>query len=136
MEQLAASAANSPTSYLVNVFTILVILDMEAQKSRLKILNALPIGALSVNEATLVVREVKQEEARQIAQNVTIESYIGHPSTAKALSEILGKEVTVNRSEARLHVGDLLLVAVLTRRVTGDQEIRPEDLRLFIVEIK
>jgi len=107
---------------------------MEAK--RLKILNALPIGALNTSEAILVVREVGKEEARQLAQNATIESYIGHASTAKALTLILGKEIAVNRAEARLNRGDLLLVAVLTRRVAGDQEISPEDLRLFVVEIK
>jgi len=38
--------------------------------------------------------------------------------------------------KSRLNRGDLLLVAVLTRRVAGDQEVNPDDLRLFIVEIK
>jgi len=109
---------------------------MEGQKRVLKILNALPIGALATNEATLIVREIRPEEAREIAQNTIIESYVGHASTAKALAQILGKEVAVNRAEARLNRGDLLLVAVLTKRVVGDQEVQPQDLRLFFVEIK
>jgi len=109
---------------------------MEGPKTKLvKILNALPIGALESPSAVIIVREVKPEEARQITSG-DIESYIGHSSTARALSEILGREVPVNRGEARLRSGDTLLIAVLTKRVAGDQEVRPEDLRLFVVEIK
>jgi len=41
----------------------------------------------------------------------------------------------MNRAEAQLHIGDTLLIAVLTRRVQGDQEVRPEDLKLYVAEI-
>jgi len=109
---------------------------MTINKRKVKVLNALPVGALSVSEATLIIREIKPEEARQLTQYTVIESYVGHTSTAKALTQILGKEVVTNRAEAKLNRGDLLLVAVLTRRVAGDQEVNPEDLRLFVVEIK
>jgi len=100
-------------------------------RPRIKVLNALPIGALQVKQAHIEVREVTPEKAREYAKSHEVESYIGHPSTAKALSEVLGVEIPVNRSEAKLEHGDRLLIAVLTRRVQGDVEIRPEDLRLF-----
>jgi len=100
-------------------------------RPRIKVLNALPVGALQVKAAHIEIREVTPELAREYAKNHEVESYIGHPSTARALSEMLGVEVPVNRAEARLEHGDRLLIAVLTRRVTGDQEVKPENLRLF-----
>jgi len=102
---------------------------------KIKVLNALPVGALQVSTATIRIRQISAEEARRIVENVEIESYIGHASTATALTQILGREVKVNRAEAALNIGDELIVAVLTRRVQGDVEVKPEDLRLYHVVI-
>jgi len=108
----------------------------QSHRPRLKILNALPIGALQHSHAHIEVREITPEKAREYAKSHEVESYIGHPSTAKALSQMLGVEVPVNRGEARLEHGDRLLIAVLTRRVQGtDVEVKPEDLRLFFAII-
>jgi len=102
---------------------------------KIKLLNALPIAAIQTPVATIRIRQISHEEARQLVQGVEIESYVGHQSTATALTTLLGREVKMNRAEAQLHIGDTLLIAVLTRRVAGDQEVKPEELRLYVAEI-
>jgi len=100
----------------------------------IKLLNALPIAALQITPATLVVREIKPEE---VPKNARYESYIGHPATAQLLSQLIGQEIPVNRGEAKLMPGDTILVVVLNKRVQGDvQQISVNDLRFFLVEIK
>jgi len=103
--------------------------------TKVKILNALPVGALATPTATIRIRQISHEEVKAIVQGVEIESYVGHASTASALTTLLGREVKMNRAEAQLHIGDTLLIAVLTRRVASDQEVKPEDLRLYVAEI-
>jgi len=103
---------------------------------KIKVLNALPIAAIQTQVATIRIRQITPEEARQLVATASeVESYIGHASTATALTQILGREVKVNRTEAALNIGDELIVAVLTRRVQGDVEVKPEDLRLYHVVI-
>jgi len=104
--------------------------------TKVKILNALPVGALATPTATIRIRQISREEAQQLVQSAAaIESYIGHQSAASALTQLLGVNVPMNRAEAQLHIGDVLLIAVLTRRVQGDVEVRPEDLKLYYAEI-
>jgi len=105
---------------------------MEGQKT-VKLLNALPLAALTSKSAVLEVREIAPEE---IPKDVKYESYIGHPATARALSQLIGQEIPVNRSEAKLMPGDTAIIAVLTKRVQGDVEVSLSDLRFFLVKIK
>jgi len=99
------------------------------------LLNALPIAAIQTPVASIRIRQITAEEARALVQDAEIESYIGHVSTASALTALLGREVKTNRAETTLNIGDELIVAVLTRRVQGDVEVKPEDLRLYHVQI-
>jgi len=108
---------------------------MEGQKT-IKLLNALPIAAITTKSAILEIQEITAEQMRDLLVNATIESYIGHPSTSRAVSEIVGREIPTNRAEAKILPGDVLVVVTLTRRVQGDVEVTPGDLRFFLVKVK
>jgi len=107
-------------------------------KPRLLLLNAIPANAIPA-PAALLIKPIDWEMARWVvnsyAKHGVVESYIGHQSTAAVLSKELGIEVPVNRSEARLNVGDRAIVAVLTRRVSGDVQVTKDDLRLLSVYV-
>jgi len=107
---------------------------MEGQK--VKLLNALPLSALTSKSAVLEVREITPEEVRTLLANATFESYIGHAATSRVISQLIGREVPVNRGEARLEAGDVVIVVTLTRRVQGDVEVSLNDLRFFLVKVK
>jgi hypothetical protein len=65
-----------------------------------------------------------------------IESYIGHESTARLLSELLSIEVPVNRGEYVPQKGDIAIVVRLKKRLQTPQdvkEVKPEDLEFHII---
>jgi len=65
-----------------------------------------------------------------------IESYIGHESTAKLLSDVLGIEVPTNRGEYTPEVGDVAVIAKLRRRLQTPQDLKSitvEDLEFYII---
>jgi hypothetical protein len=64
-----------------------------------------------------------------------VESYIGHESTARLLSELLSIEVPVNRGEYTPEVGDIAIVVRLKRRLErpGDVSVKLEDIEFYIV---
>jgi hypothetical protein len=66
-----------------------------------------------------------------------IKSYIGHESTAKLLSELLGVEIPVSRAEYEPQVGDIAVVVRLKRRLQSPQDIKSvtiEDLEFHVVK--
>ena len=104
-------------------------------KIKVKLLNAIPVSALPSN-CTIGVIETNWVEACALINNSVVESYIGHASTASLISKMCGKQIDVNRSEAKLHKGDVAIVFALNRRVSGDvSEVRPEDFRILILDI-
>jgi len=107
-------------------------------KPRLLLLNAIPANAI-LTPAALLVYPIDWERARELVRNYeerdVLESYIGHASTAAVLSKELGVEVSVNRGEARLSIGDRAIVVVLNRRVSGDVAVSKDDLRLLSVYV-
>jgi len=107
-------------------------------ENKIKLLNALPLNALPpAAKVTMEIEEIVDPmDLRRIVANMKIESFIGHASTAKALQELLGQEVGVNRAEATLQRGDTVIVVVLKRRIQGDVDVNLADLRFFLVKIK
>jgi len=104
-------------------------------RMRVKLLNAIPASALPSN-CTISVIETNWAEACVLIANSETESYIGHASTANAITRMCGKQIDVNRGEARLRKGDVAIVFALNRRVTGDMaDIKPEDFRILILDV-
>jgi sporulation protein YlmC with PRC-barrel domain len=77
------------------------------------------------------------ENVKAIVQRAeSVESYIGHEATAKLLTELLGREVPMNRSEYVPEVGDIAIVVRLKRRLATPQDVKDvkvEDLEFHIV---
>jgi len=66
-------------------------------------------------------------------------SAVGHESTAKLLSQLLGIEIPVNRIEIKIEYGDKLIVFQLLQRlpegkVLSEEELRQLQFRFLIVE--
>lgn len=73
---------------------------------------------------------ISESVARDICQDKTIMSFIGHEATAGALSLILQKEVYVNRGEFYQESGDVAIVFSLKRRLAEGEVIKSlEDLK-------
>jgi hypothetical protein len=73
---------------------------------------------------------------RVVSKAKRVESYIGHESTAKLLSDILGINVAVNRGEYVPEKGDIAVVVRLRKRLErpGDiKDVKLEDLEFHIV---
>jgi transcription elongation factor len=101
---------------------------------RLILLNApvLPKKPMVIVSELTTVENVKALVA--VAEEII--SYIGHESTARLLSEILGVEVQVNRGEYEPQRGDIAVVVRLKRRLQTPQDIKNvtlEDLEFYVV---
>ena len=103
--------------------------------------NAFSLNMLAQSEAVIEVREVSEEEVRELLANTEFISAVGHQSTAELLSRRLGINVEFNRIEIKLEPGDTLIVAQLTQRlpegaVLSEEELRQIPIRYFIVRIR
>jgi hypothetical protein len=85
----------------------------------------------------LVAEPTSLENVRalaRLAQN--IESYIGHESTARLLSELLGVEVPVSRGEFTPERGDVAVVVRLKRRLASPKDVKEitiDDVEFYVV---
>jgi len=105
------------------------------KKMKVKLLNAIPTSALPSN-CTISVIETNWAEACVLINNSEVESFIGHASTANLISKMCGKQIDVNRAEAKLQGGDVAIVFALNRRVSGDvSDVKPEDFRILILDV-
>ena len=101
---------------------------------RLVILNAMVVPRRPM---VIVSSPTDLENVKALVNSAErIESYIGHESTAKLLSDLLGTSVPVNRGEYIPEKGDIAVVVRLKRRLQAPQDlkdIKPEDLELHVV---
>jgi hypothetical protein len=91
-------------------------------------------------EITLSIKELKLEEVKKLLSDYFI-SAIGHDSTAKFLSQLLGIEIPANRIQVNLKEDDLLIVAQLLERLPEGkiltlEEIQKFPIKFFQVKIK
>jgi hypothetical protein len=68
------------------------------------------------------------EEARRLVKENEIQSAVGHKSTAAILSELLGIEVAVNRTEYSQEPGETALVFKLKGRAPEGQILSSEEI--------
>lgn len=59
-------------------------------------------------------KEISVEEAKVIASQEGVDSYIGHPDTANVLSSMLGTNVPAERRFGTIAVGETVMVAQVT----------------------
>jgi hypothetical protein len=86
-------------------------------KTRLTLLNT----SILSGYGTYVYKPISLDEARELArefqrQGKTVQSAVGHESTADLLSTLLGFTVPVNRMEFKQSLDDIALVFKLNKR--------------------
>jgi hypothetical protein len=99
------------------------------KKARLTLLNTSVVSEygtyiyeqISLDEAREMVREFQQ-------QGKTVQSAIGHQSTADLLSTLLGFTVSVNRVEFKQSLDDIALVFKLKRRPPEGKILTREEI--------
>ena len=106
---------------------------MSKLPSKIVLLNALVPPS---NSAIMLVYKVSLAKAREIVKDREIDSYIGHPSTAKLLTKRLGVTVLSNRGMYTPRKGDVALVFRLKRRLASPADIEnvtEDDIVVYFV---
>jgi hypothetical protein len=86
---------------------------------------------------TLKTRPVTLEEVRELVKGREIESYIGHESTARLLSQLLSVSVPFNRAVYDPRPGDIGIVVRLRKRLEKPEDIKDvkeSDVEFILVE--
>jgi Domain of unknown function (DUF1874) len=73
--------------------------------------------SIATEDGTYTLRTISADEAREIIAGQEILSAVGHDATAQAMTEILGREIPVNRIQFAQQPGQTALVFKLRGRV-------------------
>jgi Domain of unknown function (DUF1874). len=114
--------------------------EKNKKTSKTYIANAFSLNMLEPEEATINVKVIDIETVKQIVTSEEVESAIGHESTAKVLSQLLGTEIKAERKEIKLKKGDKLIVFQLLQRlpegvVLSEEELKQLQFKFFLVQI-
>jgi len=107
----------------------------EVPRHRLVLLNALvpPTKPTFMLVVPIQLYEAVEIAKAAVGRGTPIESYIGHESTAKALTAAFGVEVPMNRAMYEPMAGDVAIVARVRGRPKAELEVKPEDLEFLLV---
>jgi len=83
---------------------------------------------LDINSAKSVIDSARKS-------NIEIVSIVGHESTAKLLSKILGIDIPVNRANYRITENDMLLVFTISERLPEGKVLTDEEIIQYINKI-
>jgi len=100
--------------------------------------NSFSLNMLRYERELILVYPESIENIKKLLRKGFI-SAIGHESTAKLLSQLLGVEIPANRIEIKIEYGDKLVVFQLLQRlpegrVLSEEELRQLQFRFLIVE--
>lgn len=106
--------------------------------------NAFSLNMLNMvggEDVTLRVRRATVDEVREMLRNGGFISCVGHESTARVLSTILGIEVPLNRIQVNLRHGDVVVVFQLKARlpegvVLTDEEVMNLPYDFYVVSVE
>lgn len=84
--------------------------------------------SIVTTDGTYTLRSLTTEEAIQLSAENTLDSAVGHESTAQIISTILGRDVPVSRQLFAPQVGQEALVFKLNGRQKSDRELSREEL--------
>jgi hypothetical protein len=111
------------------------IVKYEGTIEKIILLNSL-IPA-SNKPAIVISVPITIEEAKRIVQKAQrIESFIGHESTARLLTQLFEREIPVSRGMYVPNDRDLAIVVKLKRRLEKPEDVKsvkPEDLEFLLV---
>jgi c-di-GMP-related signal transduction protein len=83
----------------------------------LYILNSATLPLKEGGKYLIKARELSVKEASEMLKKEPFMSAVGHEATAKALSNIFGVEVPLNRIQITLQPGDKLISIILKKRL-------------------
>lgn len=84
----------------------------------------------------LAVTKIDLEDAREWIRNGEFVSAVGHESTAKLLSELLGVEIPMNRIFVNMQRGDEALAIQFLERIQEGKVLTKEELERMYEEGK
>jgi hypothetical protein len=92
--------------------------------------NAFSLSMLpsSVSYSLIKVEETSKEEVKELLSKNQFISAVGHEGTSQFISELLGVQVTVNRSAIKLEKGDVLIVLQLLQRLAEGKVLTREEI--------
>jgi len=90
----------------------------------LYVLNSATLPLKSGKEYIIKAKEISIEEAKEILQVEPFISAVGHDATAKALTNVFGIEIPLNRIQIFLDKGDKLLSIILKKRLEEGKVIK------------
>ena len=93
------------------------------------IANAFSLGMLHSMPATLRVADIHLPQVRELLSNSQWQSAVGHETTAKLLSQLLGIEIPYNRVQLKLNSGDRVIVFQINKRLPEATSLSEEDLK-------
>ena len=94
------------------------------------------LGPLPPKGLTLKVRPLALEEVKETLRSVSFTSAVGHESTARILTTLLGVEVPLNRVAITLSPGDRVVVFQLAVRLAEGQVLSQEEVLALYQEGK
>lgn len=98
--------------------------------------NTFSLAMLVNDKAFIKVEPISIDRLKETLENGAVKSAISHRSTAQVLSELLGKEVEMNRINLSLRPGDILFVFQILQRPKEGQVFTEEELRQIIEQKK
>ncbi len=103
--------------------------------------NAFSPSMIGAEEALVYMKKISIQTARELIRGKQVQSYIGHPATAQALSLLLQIDVQTNRSMLKLSSGDILVFTLNSRLAEGQvistvSELEKVGYTLWFVSIK
>jgi len=110
--------------------------------SKLYILSAFSLSMIPYQGwVHLYLKEVSPEEAKKViaeaeSKGKEVISAVGHASTAQVLSQLLGREVPVNRAMVSLEDGDEAIVFQLMTRLPEGKVLDQQELQQLLNEGK
>jgi hypothetical protein len=119
-------------------------LILKKKAKRVVVVNAFSLSMLKLS-ALVSVHEISKEELEktiefirgQVAKGkLQIYSVVGHESTAKLLTNLLGVEIKVNRERYVMDESDILFVMQLLVRLEPGRELNLSDLQQLLDEGK
>ena len=100
--------------------------------SKLIISNAWTPNMLNIGNYMLQFTSISIEKAREIVKSrKEIISIVGHEATAKLFSELLDIQITANRVEKKMELGEMILVGALNTRLPEGKILNKEEIEQF-----
>jgi len=109
---------------------------------RVVIANAFSVNMLATNVITLRFRRISLDLVKEMVKGGNYLSVVGHEGTAILLSNLLGVEVPVNRTNYVFNPADVLLVFTVPFRLPEGRTLTYEEVKkikdvinIFMVEV-